>query len=79
MDRRSNSNQNEKTFTIKGEMECIETAKRIISEKIQMPINFVNMSGGGPGGMSSNIPTVSGTPIPIPNIAQYKIPGSIVK
>lgn len=58
LDRRSNSNQTEKTFTIKGDPEAIETAKRIISDKIQMPINFINLSGGATG-MSSNMPTVS--------------------
>ncbi|KAL1513594.1 hypothetical protein ABEB36_002988 [Hypothenemus hampei] len=59
LDRRSNSNQSEKTFTIKGDPEAIETAKRIISDKIQMPINFINMNGGGngPAGMNSNMPT----------------------
>lgn len=58
LDRRSNSNQTEKTFTIKGDPDAIETAKRIISDKIQMPINFINLSGGATG-MNSNMPTVS--------------------
>ncbi|XP_066142833.1 far upstream element-binding protein 3 isoform X2 [Euwallacea fornicatus] len=56
LDRRSNSNQTEKTFTIKGDPDTIETAKRIISDKIQMPINFINMTGG-PGGMNNSMPT----------------------
>lgn len=57
LDRRSNSNQNEKTFTIKGDPDAIEQAKRIISDKIQMPINFIPLGGGGPGSMASNMPT----------------------
>ncbi|XP_030761086.1 far upstream element-binding protein 3 [Sitophilus oryzae] len=56
LDRRSSANQNEKTFTIKGDPDCIEAAKRIISDKIQMPIHFLNM-GGAPAPMANNIPT----------------------
>lgn len=60
LDRRSqNQNSNEKTFTIKGDLDQIETAKRIISEKVQMPLNFVTTGGGGPP-MTNNMPTVSG-------------------
>lgn len=59
LDRRSqNQNSNEKTFTIKGDLDQIETAKRIISEKVQMPLNFVATGGGGPP-MTNNMPTVS--------------------
>lgn len=58
LDRRtSNQNPNEKTFTIKGDPDQIESAKRIIQEKVQIPLNFV--MSGGPAPMSSNIPTVS--------------------
>ncbi|KAF7281532.1 P-element somatic inhibitor isoform X2 [Rhynchophorus ferrugineus] len=57
LDRRSNVNLNEKTFTIKGDPDCIEAAKRIISDKIRMPIHFLNMGGSGPGPMSSSMPT----------------------
>nr|CAI5831449.1 unnamed protein product [Callosobruchus analis] len=57
LDRRNQSaNQNEKYFTIKGDPDQIEAAKRIISDKIQMPINL--MPVGGPGGMGNNIPTL---------------------
>ena len=55
LDRRSQNNQNgnEKTFTIRGEPDQIETAKRIISDKVQMALNFV--VSGNP----NNMPTVS--------------------
>lgn len=52
LDRRSQGNQNEKTFIIRGEPEQVEAAKRIISEKVQIPLNFINV------GMSNNLPTV---------------------
>lgn len=56
LDRRSqNQNSNEKTFIIRGDSDQIESAKRIISDKIQMPINFI--PAGGPP-MSNNMPTV---------------------
>ncbi|XP_049818371.1 far upstream element-binding protein 3 isoform X3 [Aethina tumida] len=56
LDRRTQNgpNSNEKTFTIKGDPDQIEAAKRIISDKVQMPLNFV--SSGGPN-MSSNMQT----------------------
>ncbi|KAJ8923975.1 hypothetical protein NQ315_006751 [Exocentrus adspersus] len=55
LDRRSqNQNSNEKTFTIKGDLDQIETAKRIISEKVQLPLNFIPT--GGPS-MTNNMPT----------------------
>ncbi|CAH1164508.1 unnamed protein product [Phaedon cochleariae] len=61
LDRRQNTNPNaaEKIFTIKGDPDQIETAKRIVSDKVQLPLNFVQMSGGGGGGpqMSNNMPT----------------------
>ncbi|KAF5269826.1 hypothetical protein FQR65_LT05872 [Abscondita terminalis] len=50
LDRRSQSQQ-DKTFIIRGESDQIETAKRIISEKVQMPLNFVSV------GVSNNLPT----------------------
>ncbi|KAK4884682.1 hypothetical protein RN001_000953 [Aquatica leii] len=50
LDRRSQSQQ-DKTFIIRGEPDQIETAKRIISEKVQMPLNFVSV------GVSNNLPT----------------------
>lgn len=58
LDRRSQNNQNsnEKTFIIRGDGEQIEAAKRIISDKVQMPLNFV--PAGGPS-MPNNMPTVS--------------------
>ncbi|CAG9853562.1 unnamed protein product [Phyllotreta striolata] len=56
LDRRSqNSNANEKIFLIKGDPESIETAKRIIQDKVQMPLNFVSQNG--PAAMSTNMPT----------------------
>lgn len=65
LDRKSqNSNSTEKTFIIRGEPDQIETAKRIICEKVQMPINFVPVAGngvggnpGGPMGANTNMPT----------------------
>lgn len=56
LDRRNQNQQQsggDKTFVIRGEPDQIETAKRIISDKIQMPINFVSV------GMGNNLPTVS--------------------
>lgn len=55
LDRRSQNNQNatEKTFIIRGDPDQIETAKRIISDKVQMPLNFVTV------GNPNNLPTVS--------------------
>jgi far upstream element-binding protein len=56
LDRRSQNNQNsnEKTFIIRGDSDQIEAAKRIISDKVQMPLNFVPV--GGPA-MSNNMQT----------------------
>ncbi|XP_044263503.1 far upstream element-binding protein 1 isoform X2 [Tribolium madens] len=56
LDRRSQNNQNsnEKTFIIRGDPDQIEAAKRIISDKVQMPLNFVPV--GGPA-MSNNMQT----------------------
>ncbi|KAI4467925.1 kh domain containing rna binding protein [Holotrichia oblita] len=53
LDRRSQNNQNatEKTFIIRGDLDQIETAKRIISDKVQMPLNFVTV------GNPNNLPT----------------------
>ncbi|KRT81854.1 K Homology domain containing protein [Oryctes borbonicus] len=53
LDRRSQNNQNatEKTFIIRGDPDQIETAKRIISDKVQMPLNFVTV------GNPNNLPT----------------------
>ncbi|XP_018319791.1 far upstream element-binding protein 1 isoform X2 [Agrilus planipennis] len=51
LDRRS-QNQQDKTFIIRGDPEQIETAKRIISEKVQIPLNFITVGGG-----NSNLPT----------------------
>ncbi|XP_022912971.2 far upstream element-binding protein 3 isoform X1 [Onthophagus taurus] len=55
LDRRSQNNQNssEKTFTIRGDPEQIETAKRIINDKVQMQINYITLGMGG----SNNLPT----------------------
>lgn len=55
LDRRNPNNQsgNEKTFIIRGDPDQIEAAKRIISEKVQMPLNFMNV------GVGNNLPTVS--------------------
>lgn len=55
LDRRAQTSQNEKTFIIRGEVEQVEAAKRIISEKVQIPLNFINV------GMSNNLPTVRTT------------------
>lgn len=57
LDRRSQNQQNgsDKTFIIRGEPDQIETAKRIISDKVQMQLNFIS-SGNMPG---NNLPTVS--------------------
>ncbi|XP_044747360.1 far upstream element-binding protein 1 isoform X2 [Coccinella septempunctata] len=56
LDRRNqNPNASEKTFIIRGDPEAIEMAKRIIQEKIQMPITFIN--SGGPPSMSNSMPT----------------------
>lgn len=62
--RQNNQNATEKTFIIRGDPEQIETAKRIISEKVQIPLNFIVTSSGpggpgGPGPMQNNMPTVS--------------------
>ncbi|CAH1979711.1 unnamed protein product [Acanthoscelides obtectus] len=76
LDRRNqSSNPNEKYFTIKGDPEQIESAKRIISDKIQMPINL--MPVGGPGGMGNNIPTAypGMAPQPAPQGGGYPGPG----
>ncbi|VEN42933.1 unnamed protein product [Callosobruchus maculatus] len=76
LDRRNQSaNQNEKYFTIKGDPDQIEAAKRIISDKIQMPINL--MPVGGPGGMGNNIPTAypGMAPQPTPQGGGYPGPG----
>lgn len=60
LDRRSqNPNSNEKVFLIKGDPDSIETAKRIIQDKVQMPLNFVSQGGGGPPSMSASMPTVN--------------------
>lgn len=59
LDRRSQNQQQgggDKTFIIRGDPDQIETAKRIISDKVQMPINFITVGGGGVG---NNLPTVS--------------------
>lgn len=63
LDRRAPNNQSqtsaEKTFIIRGDPDALEAAKRIISDKIQMQINFMPV-GGGPGGngpVPSNMPT----------------------
>ncbi|CAG9837320.1 unnamed protein product [Diabrotica balteata] len=62
LDRRAqnqNPTANEKVFNIKGDPDSIETAKRIIQEKVQMPLTFVSQSGGGGGGppMNTSMPT----------------------
>lgn len=47
LDRRAPpGNGQEKTFIIRGDNECVENAKRIISDKIQMPLYFTPASGG---------------------------------
>lgn len=51
LDRAWQKNTTDKSFIIRGDQEQIETAKRIISEKVQMPLNFVST------GVSSNLPT----------------------
>ncbi|XP_056647060.1 far upstream element-binding protein 1 isoform X8 [Diorhabda carinulata] len=51
--RSQNPNSNEKVFLIKGDPDSIETAKRILQDKVQMPLNFV--SQGGP--QMSSMPT----------------------
>lgn len=56
LDRRNQNQQQsggDKTFIIRGDPDQIETAKRIISEKVQMPLNFVS------AGVGNNLPTVS--------------------
>ncbi|XP_045467746.1 far upstream element-binding protein 1 isoform X3 [Harmonia axyridis] len=56
LDRRNqNPNATEKTFIIRGDPDAIEMAKRIIQEKIQMPITFIN--SGGPPSMTNSMPT----------------------
>lgn len=58
LDRRSQNQQQgggDKTFIIRGDPDQIETAKRIISDKVQMAINFVTVGGGSVG---NNLPTV---------------------
>ncbi|KAK9883998.1 hypothetical protein WA026_004933 [Henosepilachna vigintioctopunctata] len=56
LDRRNqNPNATEKIFIIRGDPDSIETAKRIIQDKIQMPLNFIN--SGGPPSMSNSMPT----------------------
>ncbi|XP_044743184.1 far upstream element-binding protein 3 isoform X2 [Chrysoperla carnea] len=51
LDRRAPpGNGQEKTFIIRGDAECVENAKRIISEKIQMPLYFTPTSNNGGGG-----------------------------
>lgn len=56
LDRRSPAHPNgDKTFIIRGEPEQIEAAKRIISDKVQLPINFVAAGGN----VSNALPTVS--------------------
>ncbi|XP_072390399.1 far upstream element-binding protein 1 isoform X3 [Diabrotica undecimpunctata] len=60
LDRRAqnqNPTANEKVFNIKGDPDSIETAKRIIQEKVQMPLNFVSQSGGGGPPMNTSMPT----------------------
>ncbi|XP_056647054.1 far upstream element-binding protein 1 isoform X3 [Diorhabda carinulata] len=56
--RSQNPNSNEKVFLIKGDPDSIETAKRILQDKVQMPLNFV--SQGGP--QMSSMPTVGAYP-----------------
>lgn len=54
LDRRSPAHPNgDKTFIIRGEPEQIEAAKRIISDKVQLPINFVAAGGN----VSNALPT----------------------
>jgi far upstream element-binding protein len=60
LDRRANAQPNgDKVFVIRGEFEQIEAAKRIISDKVQMPLNFVANGGNGNQGNNppSNLPT----------------------
>ncbi|XP_060807118.1 far upstream element-binding protein 3 isoform X2 [Amyelois transitella] len=48
VDRRATgSDRNNRTFYIRGHPEAVENCKRLIMEKVNMPINFV--SEGGPG------------------------------
>lgn len=56
LDRRNQNQQQsggDKTFIIRGDPDQIETAKRIISDKVQMPLNFVSV------GVGNSLPTVS--------------------
>lgn len=61
LDRKAPNNQNqsstEKTFIIRGEPEQLETAKRLISDKIQMQITFIPSGGGTNNAIPNNMPT----------------------
>ncbi|CAH0717807.1 unnamed protein product, partial [Brenthis ino] len=57
LDRRAqNNDRNNRTFYIRGHPEAVEHCKRIIMEKVSMPVNFIpdNGSGGGGGGNGGN-------------------------
>lgn len=49
LDRNAQNNPNEKLFIIRGEPDQVEAAKRIISETVQMPLNFQVTSGNPQG------------------------------
>uniref|UniRef100_A0A1B0GQ72 K Homology domain-containing protein n=1 Tax=Phlebotomus papatasi TaxID=29031 RepID=A0A1B0GQ72_PHLPP len=52
MDRKAQTNNNEKTFIIRGNPDQIEHARSIISEKIGLDIQLIGGSSGGVGGPS---------------------------
>ncbi|XP_035451630.2 far upstream element-binding protein 3 isoform X2 [Spodoptera frugiperda] len=55
LDRRAQgSDRNNRTFYIRGHPEAVEHCKRIIMEKVGMPVNFINEGNGGNGGGNGN-------------------------
>ncbi|KAJ8710124.1 hypothetical protein PYW07_009490 [Mythimna separata] len=55
LDRRAQgSDRNNRTFYIRGHPEAVEHCKRIIMEKVGMPVNFINEGNGGGNGGNGN-------------------------
>ncbi|XP_052742064.1 far upstream element-binding protein 3 isoform X1 [Bicyclus anynana] len=55
LDRRAqNNDRNNRTFYIRGHPDAVEHCKRIIMEKVGMPVNFVPDNGNGNGGNGNN-------------------------
>uniref|UniRef100_A0A6M2DRD4 Putative k-similarity type rna binding protein n=1 Tax=Xenopsylla cheopis TaxID=163159 RepID=A0A6M2DRD4_XENCH len=63
LDRNAQNNPHEKLFIIRGEHDQVEAAKRIISETVQMPLNF-QITSGNPHGNANNMGPMGHTGYP---------------